>query len=188
MAVEMKPLNNTFFIEIEKEAWDAACKLGINLIVQVPEWETDVGMQLQTDENLIQRKVDVICVSPSGSKVVIPVILEEIPGHETGTARMSGFHAAVDNAPGIQIVTSETANFGCDKGYNVFQNILESNPDVQALFACHDIMALGAVEAIATPSRTGQAIAADITGNDRADRSGISFGESLIEGIKNGYR
>lgn len=231
----MKTLNNPFFIDMEKGAREAAGKAGIDLIVQVPEREVDVEMQLQVVENLIQRQADVICVAPSGSREIIPAILkankagipviivdsrvdaaalaesggkiesfigsdnfdggrmagryivdkyngkariailEGIPGHETGDERMRGFHAAVDNEPGIDIVSSQTANFERDKGYNVFQNILESQPDVQAVFACNDMMALGAVEAIAAAGRTG-----DITvvGFDAVDdaRQAISEG------------
>lgn len=85
-------------------------------------------------------------------------ILEGIPGHETGDARLSGFHQAVDNEPGIEIVASQTANWERDQGFNVFQNILQSNSDVQALFACNDMMALGAIEAIAATGKTDEII------------------------------
>ncbi len=83
-------------------------------------------------------------------------ILEGIPGHETGDARRQGFHSVVDQAAGIKVVASQTANWERDQGYNVFQNILQSHPDVQALFACNDLMALGAVEAIAAAGKTGK--------------------------------
>lgn len=76
-------------------------------------------------------------------------ILEGIPGHETGDARLKGFYEALADNPNIKIVSSQTANWERDQGYNVFQNILQSHPDIQALFACNDMMALGAVEAIA---------------------------------------
>jgi len=81
-------------------------------------------------------------------------VLEGIPGHETGDSRLRGFHAAVDKAPGIRIVSSQTANWERDQGYNVFQNILQSHPDLQAVFGCNDMMALGAVEAIAAAGRS----------------------------------
>ena len=59
-------------------------------------------------------------------------VLEGIPGHETGDSRLKGFHAAVETHPGIQVVASQTANWERDQGYNVFQNILQSHPQVQA--------------------------------------------------------
>ncbi|MCK5330932.1 MAG: substrate-binding domain-containing protein, partial [Candidatus Marinimicrobia bacterium] len=174
--------------------------------------------QMQIIENLIQRKVDVICVTPSGSKEIIPAIvkanqanipviivdtrvdaealkessgkiagfigsdnvdggkiagryiieqlggvgkvaiLEGIPGHETGDARLKGFHEALMNQSGITLVASQTANWERDQGYNVFQNILQSHPGVQALFACNDMMALGAVEAISAMDKTGEIV------------------------------
>jgi len=38
----------------------------------------------------------------------------------------------------------------------VFQNMLQAHPEIQALFACSDLMALGAVEAIAAAGKTGK--------------------------------
>ena len=83
-------------------------------------------------------------------------VLEGIPGHETGDSRLKGFRQAVAAAPGIQIVSSQTANWERDQGYNVFQNMLQANPGIQGLFACSDLMALGAVEAIAAAGKTGK--------------------------------
>jgi len=83
-------------------------------------------------------------------------VLEGIPGHETGDSRLRGFRDALKATPGVEIVASQTANWERDQGFNVFQNILQSHPDVQAVFACSDLMALGAVEAIAAARKTGQ--------------------------------
>lgn len=218
IALVMKTLNNPFFIDMQRGAEEAAQQLSINLIAQAPERELDVEKQMQIIENLIQRKVDVICVVPSGSREIIPAILkanrakipvlavdtrvdsvalkeasgqvitfigsdnidggriagkyiveklngdgkvailEGIPGHETSDARRQGFHDVVDNEPGIEIVASQTANSEREQGFNVFQNILQSHPEVQALFAINDIMALGAIEAITAMNRTGEII------------------------------
>jgi ribose transport system substrate-binding protein len=83
-------------------------------------------------------------------------ILEGIPGHETGDSRLKGFRQAVAASPGIEIVSSQTANWERDQGYNVFQNMLQAEPGIQGLFACSDLMALGAVEAIAAAGKTGK--------------------------------
>jgi len=85
-------------------------------------------------------------------------ILEGIPGHETGDARLSGFHEAIQKFKGIKIVASQTANWERDQGYNVFQNMFQAHPEIQALFACNDMMALGAVEAIASSQKRGKII------------------------------
>lgn len=81
-------------------------------------------------------------------------ILEGIPGHETGDSRMKGFRQAVSAAPDIEIVSSQTANWERDQGYNVFQNMLQAQPEIRGLFACSDLMALGAVEAIRAAGRS----------------------------------
>ncbi|HEX8150513.1 MAG TPA: sugar ABC transporter substrate-binding protein [Pyrinomonadaceae bacterium] len=216
IALVMKTANNPFFIEMQKGAEEAAKRLDVELVVQAAEREVDVEKQMQIVENLIQTRVAALCVTPSGSREIVPAIdkanranipvvivdtrvdakalaesggrvatfigsdnyeggkiageflakrlagkgkvavLEGIPGHETGDSRLRGFREALKASPGVEVVASQTANWERDQGFNVFQNILQSHPDVQAVFACSDLMALGAVEAIAAAKKTGQ--------------------------------
>src|SRR5918993_3632429 len=83
-------------------------------------------------------------------------ILEGIAGHETGDSRLRGFRDAVAKTPGITIVASQPANFERDQGFNVFQNMLQAHADIDTVFAASDLMALGAIEAIAAAGRTGK--------------------------------
>lgn len=216
IALVMKTANNPFFIEMQKGAEEAAKRLNVELVVQAAEREVDVEKQMQIVENLIQTRIAALCVTPSGSREIVPsidkanranipvvivdtrvdakalsesggkvatfigsdnyeggkiageflakrlggkgkvAVLEGIPGHETGDSRLRGFRDALKATPGIEIVASQTANWERDQGFNVFQNILQSHPDVQAVFACSDLMALGAVEAIAAAKKSGQ--------------------------------
>lgn len=211
----MKTLNNPFFIDMQRGAEEAARRLGVNLVVQAPERDSDVEKQMQIIENLIQTDLQALCLTPSGSKEIVPAlvkagargipilivdtrldsaaaadagvriktfigsdnyeggrlageflishfggsakvaILEGVPGHETSDSRLRGFHAAIAHAAGMEIIASQTANFERDLGFNVFQNILQAHPEVQALFACNDMMALGAMEAVAAAGKTG---------------------------------
>src|SRR5712692_8087524 len=82
-------------------------------------------------------------------------ILEGIPGHETGDSRLRGFRDAVKATAGVAIVASQPANWERDQGFNVFQNMLQAHPDIDSVFACSDLMALGAIEAIAAAGKTG---------------------------------
>jgi ribose transport system substrate-binding protein len=93
-------------------------------------------------------------------------VLEGVPGHETADARLRGFRAAMAAAPGMIIVASQPANMERDQAFNVTQNILQAHPDITALFACNDVMALGALEAIAAAHRSG---AISVVGFDAQD-------------------
>jgi ribose transport system substrate-binding protein len=83
-------------------------------------------------------------------------ILEGIPGHETGDSRLRGFKDAVKGTPGITIVASQPANWERDQGFTVFQNMLQAHPDIDSVFACSDLMALGAIEALAAAGKAGK--------------------------------
>ena len=228
VALVVKTLNNPYFIEMQRGAEQAARTQGVELLVQAAEREIDVERQMQIVENLIQRHVSALIITPSGSREIVPVIvkanqagipviivdtrvdaaelksaggriatfigsdnedggrlagqfmaerlgghakiaiLEGIPGHETGDARLRGFRQALSASPGMVIVASQPANWERDQGYNVFQNILQAHPDVNALFAASDLMALGATEAIAAAGRTGKITVVGFDAQDEA--------------------
>ncbi len=94
-------------------------------------------------------------VEATGGKANVGV-LEGIPGHETGDERLRGFREAVKDAKGIKIVASQTANWERDQGFTVFQNMLEAHPEIDTVFSANDMMALGAVEAIAASGKKGK--------------------------------
>lgn len=238
VALVLKTLNSPFFIEMEEGARAAADSLGIELVVQAPEREIDVEKQMQIVENLLQRRVDALLLTPSGSREIVPAIvkanaaeipvvildtrvdgpaleqaggrvatfigsdnldggrisgrflaerlngqgrvavLEGIPGHETGDSRLTGFREALAGYPGIEIVSSQTANWERDQAFNVAQNVLQSHPDLTAIFAANDMMALGAVEAIAAAGRTGQIV---VVGFDALDDARLAIREGRMD-------
>jgi ribose transport system substrate-binding protein len=94
-------------------------------------------------------------VEASGGRAKVAV-LEGIPGHETGDSRLRGFREAIEAAPGVEVVASQTANWERDQGFSVFQNMLQAHPEIDSVFACNDMMALGAIEAIAAARKTGR--------------------------------
>jgi ribose transport system substrate-binding protein len=170
---------------------------------------------MQIVENLIQTRVQALCITPSGSREIVPAIvkanaagipvivvdtqvdaraaaeagarvatfvgsdnyeggrlagahlaevtggrakvavLEGIPGHETADSRLRGFKEAIAAHPGLAVVASQPANWERDLGFSVFQNMLQAHADISAVFAANDMMALGAVEAIAAAGRAG---------------------------------
>ncbi len=96
-----------------------------------------------------------VLVEASGGKARV-ALLEGIPGHETGDSRLKGFRDAIKDSPGIKVVASQTANWERDQGFTVFQNMLQAHPEIDSLFACNDMMALGAIEAIAAAGKKGR--------------------------------
>jgi ribose transport system substrate-binding protein len=123
-----------------------------------PKAAADAGLKTATfvgsDNVQGGRLMGEYLVQASGGKAKVAII-EGIPGHETGDSRVRGFRDAIKAAPGISVVASQTANWERDQGFTVFQNILQAHPEIDTVFACNDMMALGAIEAIAAARRTG---------------------------------
>ncbi|WP_439949119.1 ribose ABC transporter substrate-binding protein RbsB [Bacillus subtilis] len=72
--------------------------------------------------------------------------LEGVPGASATRERGSGFHNIADQK--LHVVTKQSADFDRTKGLTVMENLLQGHPDIQAVFAHNDEMALGALEAI----------------------------------------
>jgi ribose transport system substrate-binding protein len=83
------------------------------------------------------------------------VELEGIPGSSAANDRGKGFNEAVKAAASLTVVAKQPADFDRAKGMKVMENILQANPEINAVFAHNDEMALGAVEAITAAKRTG---------------------------------
>lgn len=79
--------------------------------------------------------------------------LEGIAGTSVARERGAGFKEAVDEHH-FNVLASQPADFDRTKGLNVMQNLLTAHPDVQAVFAQNDEMALGALRALQTAGKT----------------------------------
>lgn len=207
-------MNNEYFITMVNAAEQEAAKSGAELLVQAGDSHSSADAQLNIIENMIQRKVDAICIVPSSSSSLIvalkkaeeagiPVInidtridaemvknaglkpvpfigtdnydgaamgakyamenlglksgsevaiLTGISGQQNAADRRNGF---VDTAKGIKIVADQTANWEVEQGYNVFQNILQANPNVKFVSCGNDNMALGAAQAVKEAGKMG---------------------------------
>ncbi|MGR5219374.1 ribose ABC transporter substrate-binding protein RbsB [Vibrio parahaemolyticus] len=73
--------------------------------------------------------------------------LEGIAGTSAARERGQGFMNAVKGSE-MALLASQPADFDRTKGLNVMENLLAANPDVQAVFAQNDEMALGALRAV----------------------------------------
>jgi ribose transport system substrate-binding protein len=103
------------------------------------------------------------------------VVIEGVQGTGANIQRMAGFNDELKKHPGLVVVADQSAAFDRKKGHDVFQTILQGQPEINAVFGVNDEMALGAAQAAVEANR----------------RKGIRFwgadGElDMFKGIKSG--
>jgi len=77
-------------------------------------------------------------------------IIEGIAGGFFSTARLNGFHAVVDEYPGIEIVGTLPADWNREKGIRAAEDFLSANPPgtLDGIWAASNEMGLGAMLAV----------------------------------------
>lgn len=75
-------------------------------------------------------------------------VLEGVPGASVTLDRTQGFESALKEYSDMEIVASQTANFLRADGQQVMEQLIQSNPDIDAVYAENDEMALGAIQAL----------------------------------------
>ncbi len=90
------------------------------------------------------------------------VELEGIAGTSAARDRGQGFNEAID-ASSIEVVARQVADFDRAKGLSVMENILQAQPEIKAVFAHNDEMALGALKAIEASGRDIMVVGFDAT-------------------------
>jgi ABC-type sugar transport system substrate-binding protein len=103
------------------------------------------------------------------------VVLEGVQGTGANIQRMAGFNDELKKHPDMVVVANQSAAFDRKKGHDVFQTILQGQPQIDGVFGVNDEMALGAAQAAVEANR----------------RKGIRFwgadGElDMFKGIKSG--
>ncbi|MCY3996962.1 MAG: substrate-binding domain-containing protein [Rhodobacter sp.] len=100
------------------------------------------------------------------------LVIEGLSGNITGQKRARGFAdrlAAL--APGLEVVASLPGDWDRGKAANITNDILTSNPDLVAVFAANDGMALGAVETVYAAGLQEQVTVIGVDGNSDAVKS-----------------
>ncbi len=95
-------------------------------------------------------------VKTTGGKGKI-VQLEGTTGSSPANNRKKGFDDVIAKHSGMKIVASQSGDFARDKGRQVMQTLLQAHPDVTAVYAHNDEMAIGAIAALeAAGKKPGQ--------------------------------
>jgi ribose transport system substrate-binding protein len=79
--------------------------------------------------------------------------LQGTVGASVTADRGEGFKSIIDENSGMEIVASQSGNFNRAEGQNVMEQILGGNPDLDAVYAHNDEMAIGAIQALKDAGR-----------------------------------
>jgi ABC-type sugar transport system substrate-binding protein len=71
-----------------------------------------------------------------------------LPTDNNTWSRSKGFHSVVDDFKDLKMVAQQAADFDRNKGLEVMESLLLAHPDIDAVFAVNDAMAMGAYQAI----------------------------------------
>lgn len=113
------------------------------------------------------------------------IILEGKPGTQSSIDIVGGANDVFAKFDGINVVASQAADWNRTKGYTVTLNLLEANPDVTAIFAANDEMAMGAQQAVAQSGKDGQIMIAGLNANPDA-KEAVDAGTLTMTYDKNG--
>jgi len=132
---------------------------------------TVINIDNQLDPDVLKSKgISVPFVGPDnrkGSKLVGDYLAKQLKaGDEVGIIegvstttnaqqRSAGFKDAMDEA-GMKIVSTQSGNWEIDKGNAVAAAMLSEHPNIKALLAGNDSMALGAVSAVRAAGKAGK--------------------------------
>jgi ABC-type sugar transport system substrate-binding protein len=85
-------------------------------------------------------------ILPEGGNIIE---LQGTVGASPAIDRSAGFNSVIADHPEYKIVFQQTAGFDRAQGLTITEQALQANPDVDAIVAANDDMALGAAEAAA---------------------------------------
>jgi len=121
-----------------------------------------------------------ICEQLGGMGAVVE--LEGIPGVSATNERGQGFNDYMsENCADAEIVARQTANFNRAEGLTVMENILTAQPDIDAVFAHNDEMALGALQAIEASNRDILVVGFDATDDAVAAVDACRMGATVAQ-------
>ena len=160
-AIVLVPMNATALIPKIMEANN----MGIPVITadtRAEEGMADIETFVGLDEKQSFMGMAEFVVEQLGGQGKI-AILEGFRGSSTAELRLEGMMEVFDAAEGIEVVASISADWDQEKGLKASEDILQANPDVDAIVGSNDLMALGAVQAVKSAGKLGEVL---VVGDD----------------------
>lgn len=147
--IVMLPIESAALSPVGQKVKDA----GIPLVI--------VDRELENDAATVVVKGDNEGIGINAGKYFIEKLngegkLVEISGPPSSVTeqRGAGFKEAVNGEDGLEIIASQSGDFSTEKSLEVMENILQANPEIDAVFTQDDGMALGVLQAIEEAGRT----------------------------------
>jgi ribose transport system substrate-binding protein len=132
-------------------ALKAAEQAGIKVVTVDRPTETKVATFVGRDNKKMGEIAGEEAVKLLGGKGLAKGKIIEIQGDAGGKVMMDrrdGFHAVVEQEPGIEIVQGPYCDYTRSKAVKAFQDLLQAHPDVDLVYAHNDDMALGALQVL----------------------------------------
>lgn len=145
-AIVLVPMNGTALIPKVMEANAAGIPV-ITADTRVDDGPAKVETFVGLDERNSFAGMAQWVVDQLGGKGQV-AILEGFRGSSTAELRLNGMMDVFNANPGIEVVASISADWDQEKGLKAAEDILQSNPEVDAILGSNDLMALGAVQAV----------------------------------------
>ena len=133
----------------------------------------DIAFHIGSDNEAAGAQGADFVVSKLGKDAKGPVlVIEGLGGNITGKHRADGFANELKKmAPGLEVVASLPGDWDRGKAANITNDILTKHPDLVAIFAANDGMALGAVETTFAAGKGDKIIVVGVDGNSDAVKS-----------------
>jgi ribose transport system substrate-binding protein len=108
-----------------------------------------------SDDELMEYEICAYLFKSMGGKGKV-VHIDGVPAASTAQARKRGFERAVKEFPGIQVLASQPGQYRRLPAVQVFENLMQRFPEIDAVVSANDDMAVGIAEALAAAGRGGQ--------------------------------
>jgi ABC-type sugar transport system substrate-binding protein len=139
-------------------AIDEAREMGIPVIMSGTKVSTTVDASITGDNLQGGQLCGEYMGQLLGSEGGDIAILDGTPGRDVIQNRQDGFKQALEDYPNINIVAEQVANLARADAVTATENILQAHPDIKAIWAANDEMALGAIEALRSRDLVGKVI------------------------------
>jgi ribose transport system substrate-binding protein len=127
-----------------------------------------------------QRVADWMAQATKGNAKIIE--LQGTTGASAALNRTKGFNDEIAAQSGMKIIAAQDANFDRATALKVMQTLLQSHPDVTAVYAENDEMALGAMDALKAAGKTPgkDVLVASIDGENAALQAVVAGQEGIV--------